>query len=329
MGIQLTNDDSVLITTRIMPERTGKLPFEINKPHERFEYLKAKVRSKFIFIILKRVVLTTNGAPYIEMNPQNFPQDKFIDAESFLQEAGYQKVYSSVRKIQGKKGLVILGGNKIGFACLQLLLKGFEYEEAREEILNRNGPFLTKRFKKYQQEKIKSYDPLMLNDAISMVSGSTLASKSLKYGSQASTKSKLSIGSHQSSLSQKGAMSLQKVVSASPTKDAQKNSASQEFEDFLNSKSSGSLRGVNYYFLEKCKTHLHFEEGEVLLVYDPQELKVYCRDDQDARNIHYEYHRNEKTKNGEINPVNGIAGDAKRLYYDVAMNFIYVIIIRY
>ena len=97
--------------------------------------------------------MTSPGGPRVQI-PQNIiPLDKLIDADGFLQESGYARIYSLLTK-QSKKKVLILGANPTAFACISLLLKGPEQSDCYEENSNRNGILISKRQKVFEREKI-------------------------------------------------------------------------------------------------------------------------------------------------------------------------------
>ncbi len=97
--------------------------------------------------------MTSPGGPRVQL-PQNvLPLDKLIDADGFLQESGYARVYSLLTK-HSKKKVLILGANPTALACISLLLKGPEHSDCYEESVNRNGILLSKRQKVFEREKV-------------------------------------------------------------------------------------------------------------------------------------------------------------------------------
>ena len=271
--------------------------------------------------------MTSTGAPRIDLNPVHYNNAKVIDAESFLKESGYAKVFSVLKQNHKYKRVVIMGGNKIGFAVALLLLKGPNHFECREEVLNLNGTFLSKRMKQFKKEQ-EAEKPLIKDDFVSEAGKSekTIASKTstITANSQATVISKSTTISKQSSPTKSPAKSTIKDMSSATLKtvSSQKNSPAKRMSDtflteFLNCNTYGSIKGKEYTVISKMKYNIPFEEEEIIIIYDPQELKLHFKNAQEAKEYTYPYYESEMTKDGEINPINGLSGDARRLYYDV------------
>jgi hypothetical protein len=88
------------------------------------------------------------------MVQNNYPLEKYLDSDHFLQDPGYCKVYQTLKHFE-KKRIIILGANRSAFACANLLLKGFEYHEVREEINIKGSPYYSKRQKAKIRELIE------------------------------------------------------------------------------------------------------------------------------------------------------------------------------
>jgi len=73
MGIKILGDGTFLVTARIVNKQEKKSFMDYKKFQDKFEHFHAK-----------RLILPTTGAPRVDLTQNNFPLDRYIEADSYI-----------------------------------------------------------------------------------------------------------------------------------------------------------------------------------------------------------------------------------------------------
>jgi len=252
------------------------------------------------------VILTSPGGPRVH-HPQNIiPLDKLIDADGFLQESGYARVYNLLTK-QSKKKVLILGANPTAFACISLLLKGPEQSDCYEENVNKNGILLSKRQKVFEREKTTVNELPTYSDALSNSSKLSAMSSKRSTGikpEEVNTPPKKKCHGH---------YHPKEEHNPSPKKESIEEAKFQQFMKFIK---YGSIKGNEYTLDKKYPKPLIFDDENIVLAYKDAP-KLYFPNTQEAIKAVKKASAKEIASTGEVNMLDGLIGEARQLYEDI------------